>query len=516
MKQRINTCIREHPSCKDKLSEDYFVPRRLLDIGNNEIQHVQLVNGEDITRPAAQSNSPAYHLRYATLSYCWGDARMLKTTQATEGMHRAGILIEDMPEAFQDAIHVARKLDIQYLWIDALCILQDNKEEWEVESSRMCGIFANSYTTISAAASSSASEPFLERTSNAIRLHFRSSLHPGVSGDYFIRRNEIDPRPAEADIQSSRWRSRGWVWQEELMSTRQLIFGTRILQFRCSEGAYLENGQSVSTLITPLKKEEDYSLFSVVAPSIYSRRQLKFPQDRLPAIAGIAKFIDRMSRQEGQLPKYMAGLWLNDRLEQQLRWVYKKPTTYDQLQSPFNELTEYIAPSWSWTSANTAVSCLAKGQNLLCRFISYDVFTSGGDPMVAVGKGTSLTLRGRLHKTPVLPLSGSFEKDEREKVYRWRTRLDSFWFIDFYLDWDPQVEHPAEVSRQRTLQLFPLSRTSGVGHWGLILLPYNEAPRTLYRRVGVYKRHRSPAMPADARLWAAMKALGERKCVCIL
>lgn len=493
MKQRIETCIRDHLSCKDKLSDDCFIPKRLLDVGNNEIQRVKLVNGEDLARPDIQGYSPANRLQYATLSYCWGDALMLKTTQATEEIHRAGILIKDMPKAFQDAIHVVRKLGIQYLWIDALCILQDNKEEWEIESSRMCDIFANSYTTISAAASSSASEHFLKRTTDSPRLHFRSSIRPEVSGDYFICLDRMNQEPAEADIRSSKWRSRGWVWQEELMSTRQLIFGTKMLHFWCSEGVYLENGQFEWRPSWILRKERDYGLFSVIAPALYSSRQLKFPQDRLPAIAGIAKFIERVSRQKGELPKYMAGLWLNDRLEEQLRWVYRNPTAYDKLQNSFNNRNEYIAPSWSWASANTAVECLTNGYFSRFDFISYDVSTPGGDPMVAVGKGTSLTLRGELRKTPVLPFSGSFEEDEKSNAPKWVTRDDSFGRIDFWLDWDPQVEDPEEIPRQRALQLFSLSATMSdrFGYdSGILLLPFNEAHRIMYRRVGVYKHYR--------------------------
>lgn len=491
MKQYIDRCIRDHPSCKDKLSEDCFVPKRLLDIGTNGAQCARLVDGQDIAPIAVPGNSLPNRLQYATLSYCWGGARMLKTTQATEEMHRAGILIEDMPEAFQDAIHVARKLGIQYIWIDALCILQDNKQDWEIESSRMCDIFANSYATISAAASSSASECFLERTANSLRMHFRSSLRPEVSGDYFIRLDGIDVDAAEADIRSSRWRSRGWVWQEELMSARQLIFGTKIFQFRCSKGAYLENGQHCLRSSWTLKKDQDYGFLSVETPSLYSERQLKFPQDRLPAIAGIAKFTERVLIQRGRLPKYMAGLWSNHRLDDQLRWVYRKPTTYDKLQTSFNNPSEYIAPSWSWASANTPVRCFSNGCRSMFRLISYDVSTPGGDPMVTVGKGTSLTLRGRLRKTPVLPLSGSF--GEPGLGHPWIARGDSFGRIEFSLDWNPEVDDPEEITRQRALQLFHLTRTVAGADSGLLLLPFNEAHRTMYRRVGVYHHYRPTA-----------------------
>lgn len=113
------------------------MPKRLLDFGSNEIQRVQLVNREDLARPAVQGDSQANQLHYATSRYCWGESLVLKATRKKKESHREGILTDTMPEVFQDAIHVAHKLGIQYLWIDALCILQDNGKEQEVESSRI-------------------------------------------------------------------------------------------------------------------------------------------------------------------------------------------------------------------------------------------------------------------------------------------------------------------------------------------------------------------------------------------
>jgi hypothetical protein len=68
-----------------------------------------------------------------------------------------------MPQVFKDAITIAHKLDIQYLWIDSLCIIQDDPPDWQKESSKIVEIFSNAYLTVAAAQGSSCNDTFLER-----------------------------------------------------------------------------------------------------------------------------------------------------------------------------------------------------------------------------------------------------------------------------------------------------------------------------------------------------------------
>jgi Heterokaryon incompatibility protein (HET) len=79
--------------------------------------------------------------RYAALSYRWGKDVSFTTTKATLDSRKTSMALSDMPKLFQDAIQVLRCLNIKYLWIDALCIIQDSKEDWERESSRMLQVY---------------------------------------------------------------------------------------------------------------------------------------------------------------------------------------------------------------------------------------------------------------------------------------------------------------------------------------------------------------------------------------
>lgn len=90
-------------------------------------------------------------IRYATLSHCWGDSLPLYTTKETEPLYSQEIPSGLIPPTFRDALTIARALDIPYLWIDALCIVQDDHVEWQNEASKMQDIYSGGSLTIAAA-----------------------------------------------------------------------------------------------------------------------------------------------------------------------------------------------------------------------------------------------------------------------------------------------------------------------------------------------------------------------------
>jgi hypothetical protein len=78
-----------------------------------------------------------------------------KTTQTSLESHQARIAYHDLPLTFRDFIDIARRLDVRYVWIDSLCILQDSKEDWESEAVQMGDVYSKSYLTIAASGSAS-------------------------------------------------------------------------------------------------------------------------------------------------------------------------------------------------------------------------------------------------------------------------------------------------------------------------------------------------------------------------
>lgn len=441
----------------------------------------------------------------------------MRTTKATRETYEVqGISEQDMPATFIDAIFVARKLGIQYLWIDALCIIQDDLSDWEAESSRMSDVFMNSYVTICAAASSSSSESFLvQPPKEAITLPFCSSLDPEVSGTYSILLEGHRSRSsvADLDIRDQKWRTRGWIWQEEVLSTRSLIFGKTLVQFRCHGWASMESG-----LTSPIQPPAhiqgilDTSIWRDVVTD-YSKRQLTFSRDRLGAIAGVAKCFCDGKRLRGESVKYLAGLWFIDptlrswtnelrRLAGQLRWVCSPGPimTYTEMMGMLQDRENYCAPSWSWASRMTGVIHVSDGapSGLIYEICGHDVQPAQSDAMVRVKFGSSITLRGKIFKTPLLPISGNSIADARDCTSRWVT-TDSSRGIKFWLDWKPDMDDPEDKVLQSRLQLFFLTAPYGFKFLpdrkrtgGLLLLPHEEPQGTVYHRVGVFQYQTDP------------------------
>jgi hypothetical protein len=114
-----------------------FVPTRLIMLDVSIADHVRLV-------------SPTELVPYIALSYCWGSSEQNKTLNSNVKDRERQITIADLPRTLQDAISMTQALDIQYLWIDALCIIQDDEHDWAVESSRMADIYSNAWLVLAA------------------------------------------------------------------------------------------------------------------------------------------------------------------------------------------------------------------------------------------------------------------------------------------------------------------------------------------------------------------------------
>ncbi len=143
----INDCnLHENKGCQAPLNPP--LPSRVLDLGD----------------PTASSQVKLYVTsgelgQYNCLSYCWGKNNDgIKTNKDNLSSHTKGIPLINLPRTFQDALALTKALKICYLWIDALCILQDedqeSKQDWEVEAANMASIYSNSYLTIMATAGS--------------------------------------------------------------------------------------------------------------------------------------------------------------------------------------------------------------------------------------------------------------------------------------------------------------------------------------------------------------------------
>ncbi|KAF7898425.1 hypothetical protein EAF00_004871 [Botryotinia globosa] len=138
----IEMCFNGHASCSAASTNPLFFPTRLVDVGATRDSPVTLINTCEVSGLLGKG-SP-----YASLSHCWGKLNVIRTLKSNFAQHQRGIYLENLPRTFQDAIRIVRALKIQYLWIDTLCIIQDDTEDWDKESVCMVGIYSNSYVNL--------------------------------------------------------------------------------------------------------------------------------------------------------------------------------------------------------------------------------------------------------------------------------------------------------------------------------------------------------------------------------
>lgn len=132
-KQWLRNCSFTHDSCQVKTT--HRLPSRLLAVNSIPMKLVLTANMQ--FRPA-----------YATLSHCWGKLEFLKLTSNSLNTFQVELPAEVMTKKFLDAIFITKKLGLEYLWIDSLCIMQDSSQDWHIESALMSSVYGGAVINI--------------------------------------------------------------------------------------------------------------------------------------------------------------------------------------------------------------------------------------------------------------------------------------------------------------------------------------------------------------------------------
>ncbi|KAH8729053.1 heterokaryon incompatibility protein-domain-containing protein [Phaeosphaeriaceae sp. PMI808] len=142
----LQQCRDNHEDCKTDLDEDFPRPKRLL----------RILPNSDMAVLVPDSTAP-----YAALSYCWGGPQRFTLTRSTLRRLEAGINTRLLSPSIQDAVKVMRSLQLSHIWVDALCIVQDDDDDKSTEIQNMAYIYYLAEITIAAGNASSAREGFL-------------------------------------------------------------------------------------------------------------------------------------------------------------------------------------------------------------------------------------------------------------------------------------------------------------------------------------------------------------------
>jgi hypothetical protein len=288
---------------------------------------------------------------YVALSYRWGSQEesksQSKTTAENLGERMVDIDLRGVSKVIQDAVTVCKVFGVRYLWVDALCIVQGDVQDWERESTMMGDIFQNSYFTICASSTESCHESFLSQATDTLDVPFVSHVDRGIRGTYRLiaRSSASSDRIHENDWEdiNGSWRSRGWVFQEIVLSPKLVIFGRTMVVLQIKGQPNIEDG-----FFFQLGEALDYHGWRDLVRS-YSAHELTYEQDKFPALSGLAKLYAEQLEDQ-----YLAGIWRSD-LHLSLFFelmpaFYSKPRSFSECIDAMESRHSYIAPSWSWAA----------------------------------------------------------------------------------------------------------------------------------------------------------------------
>lgn len=343
----LTKCQTEHAECS--LAMPTQLPTRVLDITHKQ-PWLFVSNG--------QVGS------YAALSYGWGSKRNFTTTRDMLDIFTAGIPVANIPATIIDAIQVAKSFGYQYLWIDALCIIQDDPQDWQREASRMAQVYGNADLVLAASSATDSYEGFLNQ----------ERRHPGGSVYFY---DERDPAKSycikyglgaryQCTLDEGPLAKRAWAFQEKMLARRYLCYSPEELSWHCNvietcecsygrhskhflydsprkswESPINDSDMNIARLTSPGKSTSDiHELWISHIVPMYTMRQLSRQTDRIVAISAVAT---RLEQRLGDIFRF--GLW-ESRMVHQLGWERYMPT---------NQCIAGV-PTWSWASVSGVLS----------------------------------------------------------------------------------------------------------------------------------------------------------------
>ncbi|KAI9641302.1 hypothetical protein NHQ30_010104 [Ciborinia camelliae] len=387
----VQSCLRT----SDYLNANKYIPKRLLDLGSTQGLNPRVIEMRDCA-PLAQTegNCP---ILYGALSYCWGPPEDAKQqtmlTSETRQRLSQGIPMDELTNIVQDAITACRAFGLRYLWIDALCIMQQDKIDWEEQSYEMALIFSNSSITFCIPSSSTCLQGFLTRpVPPQLQIHITCNssqtegtacfLQSGNKLQGFLWQQES---ALERDVKGSRWNKRGWVFQEKVLSPRKIFFGTEMIHVNVDDTVTSENGYTLKQEanseisyfpkdhmnVTPeaiIRQSPKVPVFWYDIMEKYSKKEWTNGQDIFPALSGIARIFKDIYKDD-----YVAGVWVGD-LKCGLVFDTNEGSkeTFSDLLHFLSDGTRKIGPSWSWASRPEFYRfVMSLSSNLRCRVRSH-------------------------------------------------------------------------------------------------------------------------------------------------
>lgn len=340
-----STCSSEHEKC---LRCKRLLLSRLLDLEYEgpDLDSIHLVETSSFSSDSVQ---------YVALSYCWGKVLQFSTDSSNffERTH-SGISFHRLPPVVQDAVRITKGVGIRYIWVDSLCIIQNNEEDWKQEADRMSMVYEGCTFTLSVLSSESVNNGFLEnRTLKPVPLGKVKIDHGGKTGYPRLFLRGI-PRSIDAELSRCPLSQRAWPLQERLLPPAVLHYGRDQLIWECNTCLQSETGKTQTTTHVlpriPLTVKTEPTSANIWDDCVidFTKRDITIPSDRLPAILGVASRLRRERMRDG---RYVAGHWEND-LKFGLLWRAQQRYVVDRQKS--KEPNRQVS-TWSWAHRDVKV-----------------------------------------------------------------------------------------------------------------------------------------------------------------
>ncbi|KAI1387482.1 HET-domain-containing protein [Hypoxylon trugodes] len=363
----INTCRADHGDACER-----------ADVGlGSTLERIRFIDVQQrciVTFTGVQLSS----YEYITLSYVWGGPQELRLTSSNKNqMAQQGSLAKHLPQTIEDSILVAEYLETRYIWVDSLCIIQDDDGDKAIQIGAMSQIYGFAHLTIIAASSSNVHGglPGLRpgsRSQEQQEIIVLPESKNEMTGDILPALSlmtALDPlaNPSEHFLERTPWNSRGWTMQERVLSRRILVFMPEQVYWICREAMFCEKSYFENNLIrfhrfhanaaertlsgsfrNFYEPDDDQARFWKTYQNLvasYTRRAFTCKGDIFDGYLAIVQGMSALSGNEFTwgLPRsyFEQGLLWNSFASLQRRKDYSTlPMTSLQVKVPF--------PSWSW------------------------------------------------------------------------------------------------------------------------------------------------------------------------
>jgi hypothetical protein len=332
------------------------------------------VNSRSVVKVGDHKSVP-----YATLSYVCGPAYTVRVLKDSDGwvQDESGTLRhalpQDLPQTLEDALIVAAGIKLQYLWVDSICIAQDDAAEKRSQIEAMYHIYAEATVCIVAAPG----EDSLRGLPGVTKAREQSaSSGVAIRKHLFIG---VPRLPLNEVIQRYKWMGRAWTYQELILSKRCLIFTDTEAFFYCASSTFKESeiedaggsrrdqwadgaseGYRIgnSSLMLATRDEgrgEEACQMYKAAIEEYTRRALSYQTDGLNAFQGLATFLGRLLECDMAYgcPKRMLVNCLTWRPQSDIALTKEWPRRRMRLDDANGKNDDHLLPlfpSWAWVA----------------------------------------------------------------------------------------------------------------------------------------------------------------------